>query len=92
MYFSRLIHVYLLIKKSWSTASHYMLVHGAALVAINAHPAFRAKKIASYLISLGILLFSGSIYGLVLTKAKILGPVTPVGGTLILAGWAALLI
>ncbi len=35
----------------------------------------------------GVLLFSGSLYGLALTTAKWLGPVTPIGGTLMITGW-----
>ena len=37
---------------------------------------------------LGILLFSGSLYGLALTNMKWLGPITPLGGLFFLAGWA----
>lgn len=45
--------------------------------------------------STGIILFSGSIYGLCLTKEgqsirKILGPATPLGGVAFIAGWLAL--
>ena len=35
----------------------------------------------------GILLFSGSLYGLALTGIKALGAVTPLGGLAFLAGW-----
>jgi uncharacterized membrane protein YgdD (TMEM256/DUF423 family) len=34
--------------------------------------------------------FSGSLYALVLTGARGLGAVTPVGGVLLIAGWIAL--
>jgi uncharacterized membrane protein YgdD (TMEM256/DUF423 family) len=44
------------------------------------------------LFAAGILLFSGSIYGLVLIEAKWLGPITPIGGSAFLAGWVALAI
>lgn len=37
--------------------------------------------------SLGILFFSGSLYGLALTSLKWLGPVTPIGGSLMMVGW-----
>lgn len=39
----------------------------------------------------GIVLFSGSIYGLTLTGAKWLGPITPIGGVCMIAGWGLLL-
>ena len=38
----------------------------------------------------GTVVFSGSLYALVLTGVKALGAVTPVGGLLFLAGWGAL--
>ena len=42
--------------------------------------------------ALGILLFSGSLYGLALTGMRWLGPVTPLGGLFFLIGWALLLV
>jgi uncharacterized membrane protein YgdD (TMEM256/DUF423 family) len=39
---------------------------------------------------LGILLFSGSLYGLALGAPRALGAVAPVGGTLFILGWIAL--
>ena len=38
----------------------------------------------------GTILFSGSIYGLALGGSKLLGPVTPIGGLLLMTGWGAL--
>jgi uncharacterized membrane protein YgdD (TMEM256/DUF423 family) len=37
---------------------------------------------------LGIVLFSGSLYALALTKISVLGAITPIGGLLLMAGWA----
>ena len=45
---------------------------------------------AAFSFLLGILLFSGSLYGLALTTMKWLGPVTPIGGLFFLAGWVLL--
>lgn len=39
---------------------------------------------------LGILLFSGSLYALALTGFKWLGPVTPLGGVMLMVGWVLL--
>jgi len=46
---------------------------------------------------MGIILFSFSIYGLVLSdakgkKLKFLGPITPIGGLLLVCGWLFLII
>ena len=35
----------------------------------------------------GIVIFSGSLYGLVLTDIAVLGAITPLGGLLFLVGW-----
>ena len=45
-----------------------------------------------YLFSIGILLFSGSLYLLAITGHKWLGAITPIGGTLFIAGWFILFI
>lgn len=39
---------------------------------------------------IGILFFSGSLYGLVLTGEKWFGPITPLGGMMFLIGWGLL--
>jgi uncharacterized membrane protein YgdD (TMEM256/DUF423 family) len=53
----------------------------------------RGNPIASTLFTLGVAMFSGSIYALVLDRDtfKGLGPVTPIGGSLMIAGWVVLL-
>lgn len=40
----------------------------------------------------GALLFSGSLYGLALGGPKWLGPITPLGGLCLIAGWTLLAI
>ncbi|MEW7991641.1 MAG: DUF423 domain-containing protein [Candidatus Thiodiazotropha sp.] len=40
----------------------------------------------------GILLFCGSLYTMALTDLRVLGAVTPFGGTAFIAGWLALAI
>jgi len=47
---------------------------------------------AGYLLLLGVLLFSGSLYLLVFTRVRWLGAITPLGGVAFLAGWLCLLI
>lgn len=50
----------------------------------------RILKTAGLLYCLGTAGFSGSIYGLVLTSATWLGPVTPLGGLCLISGWLCL--
>jgi uncharacterized membrane protein YgdD (TMEM256/DUF423 family) len=81
---------------TFQTAVQYQMIHSLAiiLVAILIHQWGRslALEISVYSMAAGIVLFSGSLYGLVLTEMRWLGPVTPIGGLLFIAGWIALLI
>ena len=47
---------------------------------------------SGWLFIAGIAVFSGSLYVLVLTGAKWLGAVTPIGGLALLAGWVCLVV
>ncbi|GJC97408.1 Membrane protein [Colletotrichum higginsianum IMI 349063] len=70
---------------SWSTAAQYQLIHSVVLLLARSNP------VASGLFTAGMTMFSGSIYALVLNPdLKFLGPVTPVGGLALIAGWLAL--
>jgi uncharacterized membrane protein YgdD (TMEM256/DUF423 family) len=73
---------------TWATASQYHLVHAVALLHATSRGA--AGALPAKLFAAGITLFSGSLYALVLTKVKVLGAVTPVGGVLLAAAWASL--
>jgi uncharacterized membrane protein YgdD (TMEM256/DUF423 family) len=44
-------------------------------------------RAAAVLVLLGIILFSGSLYGLTLGAPRVMGAVTPVGGVALIAGW-----
>lgn len=74
---------------TWQTAVLYQLVHAVALLALagwrDAHAGPNLK--AAWCWSVGVVLFSGSIYWLALGGPKFLGPVTPLGGVAFLLGW-----
>ena len=78
---------------SWSTAAQYHLLHSIVLLALALFAVYsdRPIKLSASLFSAGTLLFSGSIYLLLLTQMRWLGPVTPVGGLLLILGWLSLL-
>lgn len=76
----------------YQTGALYHLVHavalfGAALLARD--PAGGKEALWAALAFLaGTVLFSGSLYLLVITGQRWLGAVTPIGGVLFMAGWA----
>jgi uncharacterized membrane protein YgdD (TMEM256/DUF423 family) len=70
--------------QAWQTAVLYHLLHAVALLALPAWTGVRRLWIV------GVFLFSGSLYGLALGGPKLLGPITPLGGLTLLAGWALL--
>ncbi len=79
--------------ETWKTAAHYQLVHATSLLALAAWQAHVPNSWAnraglSWL--LGVILFSGSLYALSLGGPKWLGPITPIGGLLLLIGWGML--
>jgi len=78
---------------AWHTASHYALVHSVAILALGlfAQATGRSVSLPASLFSVGVVLFSGSIFGLVLWELRALGPVTPLGGLCLIAGWLSVL-
>jgi uncharacterized membrane protein YgdD (TMEM256/DUF423 family) len=56
---------------------------------VSMHPRFAVHRFAGPAILAGSLVFSGSIFGLVLgpdALRPVLGPITPIGGTVLMAG------
>lgn len=78
---------------NWNTAATYHLAHAIALLALAlfSKATGRSVMLPASLFTAGIVCFSGSIYLLVLTGQKWLGPITPLGGLAMAAGWIALI-
>jgi uncharacterized membrane protein YgdD (TMEM256/DUF423 family) len=79
----------------WQTGAHYQQVHAVLLVALGLFARAtgakgRALAAASMLLTLGVLVFAGTLYAMVLGGPRILGAVTPLGGLCLMGGWAAL--
>lgn len=72
----------------WQTAVQYQMWHAVALVALAGLPAAHARP--AFLLALGTVIFSGSLYLMALTGLRWLGAVTPIGGALMIAGWLLL--
>ncbi|KAL2394773.1 hypothetical protein ABEF95_012423 [Exophiala dermatitidis] len=75
---------------NWQTAAHYQMIHSGVLLLASAMAP--KNKTAAVLLTAGMTMFSGSLYLLVLDpqRFKALGPVTPLGGLCLIAGWGAL--
>jgi uncharacterized membrane protein YgdD (TMEM256/DUF423 family) len=75
----------------YRTGALYHLVHAvaAAAVALGADRLRRPGLIVT-LLALGVLVFSGSLYLLAITRVTQLGAVTPIGGLCLLGAWALL--
>ncbi|RDB29516.1 hypothetical protein Hypma_015424 [Hypsizygus marmoreus] len=77
---------------AFQTASTYAVYNGLGLLLVSLHPRFSAHGFAGPAIAAGGVLFSGSIVALVLggDRFKFLGPVTPLGGLITIAGYLSL--
>lgn len=77
----------------FETGVRYQMYHAVALLLLGAlAPTLspRLANIAGWGFTVGILVFSGSLYALVLSDIRILGAITPIGGVAFLIGWACL--
>jgi uncharacterized membrane protein YgdD (TMEM256/DUF423 family) len=78
---------------AWETAAKYHLLHAVALlgaaawVRANGGTDRRGVIQAAWCWCAGVALFSGSLYWLALGGPRWLGPVTPLGGLALMAGW-----
>jgi uncharacterized membrane protein YgdD (TMEM256/DUF423 family) len=84
---------------SFETGVKYQMYHGLALLAIGLNAdkiPFSLKTVSTFLL-LGTILFSVSIYFLTIqdlfgASLRFLGPVTPLGGSLLIVGWMIFLV
>jgi uncharacterized membrane protein YgdD (TMEM256/DUF423 family) len=75
----------------YDTATRYMMFHAVALLALGlwSHwEKWSSSFWAGFCFVLGIILFSGSLYGLVLLQIQSLAYLTPAGGILFVLGWS----
>jgi uncharacterized membrane protein YgdD (TMEM256/DUF423 family) len=77
----------------WETAARYQMYHALGLMIVaylTSQKAAGPARFGGWLFVVGTLLFSGSLYALVLTDIRWLGAITPFGGTALIGGWLAL--
>ena len=78
----------------WYTAVNYCMSQGLGLLMVSLlinDSRNRWYLWAQRLILSGVVIFSGSLYLLVLTNTPLLGAVTPIGGVAMILGWLALI-
>ncbi len=78
---------------TFETAVRYQMYHALGLLAVAGATArwpTPATHVAGWAFLAGVVLFSGSLYVLVLSGQRWWGAVTPLGGLCFLVGWAAL--
>jgi len=86
--------------ETYQTAVTYQMWHALALLGVSvlgahfsARPAaagIKSLAVAGYALTLGTLIFSGSLYLLVLLDLPAFGAITPIGGVVMITGWLAL--
>ena len=72
---------------------HFIHALGILLIALLARtqtigPAGESR--AAWLLFIGIIIFSGSLYALAISGVRLLGAITPIGGLAFIAGWLVL--
>jgi uncharacterized membrane protein YgdD (TMEM256/DUF423 family) len=85
--------------ETFQTGVRYQMYHAIVLLFIGSTTllSVKTKKWAYYLMLFGVILFSGSIYGLSTNELssldfKTIGFITPIGGLLLIISWLLMLI
>ncbi len=86
-------------QKTFETGVRYQMYHAILLLFVGSTTliSLKAKRIIYYLVIIGLIFFSGSIYGLATNALsgfdfKSIGFITPIGGMLLIVSWLVLLI
>lgn len=87
----------------WETATFYLLVHAVAALAALTIPAvmatdrrvhdlnIRRTRMVAVCFLIGGLIFAGSLYAMAMGGPRWFGAITPVGGLILLLGWASVI-
>jgi uncharacterized membrane protein YgdD (TMEM256/DUF423 family) len=82
--------------ETWKTGVTYQMFHATGIlivgVLLGKLPANALLSWSGWLMAIGIILFSGSLYVLSITKISILGAITPLGGVAFLAAWILMIV
>ena len=78
----------------FNTASSYHFYHAFALIVLgfvnDLYETLVLRRTMLFCFFIGLIIFSGSLYLLAILNVSWLGAITPIGGSLLLIGWAML--
>ncbi|MEY5005250.1 MAG: hypothetical protein RI969_338 [Verrucomicrobiota bacterium] len=69
----------------WETATFYLLTHAVAIGAISGRSLWPSR-----LWAVGAAIFAATLYAMALGAPRWFGAITPIGGSLLIAGWVVL--
>lgn len=77
----------------WNTAARYQQIHAVALLAAAglAGAWTRGRQLAVVGFSVGIVIFSGTLFMMALGAPRWFGAITPLGGLALIGGWLGIL-
>lgn len=81
--------------ENWEIASRYLFFHALAIGLVSLLPKAyfqRSRHVIAGLFALGVVLFSGCLFGYTLTDIKPLVHMVPLGGFSFMLGWLVLII
>lgn len=73
----------------WQTAVQYQMWHALGLLAIGA-ARMQGSRLPAWLLAAGTAVFCATLYLMALAAPRWLGAITPIGGSLMIAGWLLL--
>lgn len=86
-------------QQTFETGVRYQMYHAIALLFVGTTPFIteKSKKTIYVLMLIGIIFFSGSIYGLATMEIsqinfRTIGFITPIGGLLLISSWVVMLV
>lgn len=72
----------------WETATLYLLVHAVAVFAASLSGRTGLFQTGGWVMLIGAVIFSGTLYAMALGAPRWFGAITPIGGVGLLIGWA----
>ena len=72
----------------WLTGTQYFFYHALSLLLVGILIKLGyTTSTPAWLLQIGLIIFSGSLFAMTLGTPRWLGPITPIGGTLMIIGW-----